>query len=61
MKIIRDSFVAGEPVKPGQTVDVSEADGRNLIAGGKAVPVDKTPQQAALDRAVAGDDASTRG
>ena len=28
VKIIRDSFVAGEPVKPGQTVDVSEADGR---------------------------------
>ena len=24
VKIIRDSFVAGEPVKPGQTVDVSE-------------------------------------
>jgi hypothetical protein len=43
LKITRETFVAGEPVKPGQTVDVSEADGRNLIAGGKAVPMSGLP------------------
>jgi hypothetical protein len=61
LKITRDTFVAGQPAKAGQTVEVSETDGRNLIAGGKAVPVDKAPQKAPSDRAVKGDDASTRG
>ncbi len=33
LKITRDSFVAGEPVKPGQTVDVSEVDGKRPPEG----------------------------
>ena len=61
MKITRDTFVAGEPVKAGQTVEVSEADGRNLLSSGKAVPVDKAPEKASSDRAVKGDGTSTRG
>lgn len=61
VKITRATFVAGEPVEAGRTVEVSETDGRNLISAGKAVPVDKQPARAPADRAEKGDGASTRG
>jgi len=61
VKTIRETFVAGEPVKPGQTLDVSEVDGWNLISGGKAVPVDQAQEAAPVNRALTGDQASTRG
>lgn len=61
VKIIEPTFVGGENLKVGKTVEVSAADARNLITGGKAVPIADAPEEAAANRAESGDDSSTRG
>ena len=73
VKIIRKTFVGGEavePPKPGKdgkppkdddgTITVSDANGRNLITAGKALPVDPAPDTAPHNRADDGAGASTK-
>lgn len=60
VKITRQTFVGGDPVKAGKVITVSEADGRSLIAGGKAIPVDAAEKAAPENRADDGAGASTK-
>ena len=60
VRTTRPTFVGGEPVKVGKIIEVTEVDGRNLIAGGKAVPVDVVQNEAPDNRAVGGAGDSTR-
>lgn len=43
IKITRATVAGGNRVETGQTVEVSQADARQLIAQGKAVPVAMEP------------------
>lgn len=74
VKLTRATFIAGEyvePPRPGKdgkppkdddgVITVSETDGRNLIAAGKAMPVSEAAKAAANNRAATGAGASTRG
>lgn len=60
VKITRQTFIAGEPVKAGKTVDVTESVARNLISGGKAVPVSTADDSAPENRENDGSGDSTR-
>lgn len=73
VKLIRAAFIGGEyvePPKPGKggkppkdedgIFTVSEEDGRNLIAGGKALPIDVADGAAPENRTLDGSGELTR-
>lgn len=64
VKLIRGTFVGGEYVEPDPKKDgvitVSETDGRLLISGGKALPIDAAQAAAPENRAEDGSGSSTR-
>ena len=53
MKVLinRPTFLRGQPLVPGAKIEVSEAEARELISAGKAVPFREEVETAELPRA----------